>query len=202
MLERAQRTLDALPPSARERLTLARGDMRSWRGVGAPFDAVLIGGRSASHLLSLDDRRDTWRRVYDLLRPGGAFLMDVSMPDLATLAESQRAQPRALLQLDVDASQQTATGAVRLMRSTATAYDPHLQQARVCSIYDRFDTSAPDTRFVTDFTSHVYFPCELELLFASTGFEIVQRYGDYSFSPLSRSSPYLITLARRPAGPD
>lgn len=201
MLAQAERTLRPLSPSARERITITTGDMRTWDGGGgARFDAVVIGCCSVSHLLTLDDRLQTWRRVYELLAPGGAFLVDVSMPDLATLAESQRINPRAVLQLDVDASRRTMGGNnARLMRCTATVYDPHSQRSNVRFFYDRFDSGAPDERFVTDFPSHVYFPSELELLFATTGFEIMQRYGDYAFGPFGRSSPYLITLARRPA---
>ncbi len=118
------------------------------------------------------------------------------MPDLATLAESQRVTPRALLQLDVDASRR-AEG-TRLLRCTATMYEPHEQRADVRFLYDRFETAEPSDRFVSDFQSHVYFPSEMELLFAATGFETVHRYGDYDFSFVGRTSPYLITLGRRP----
>jgi SAM-dependent methyltransferase len=197
MLAQAERALRSLPAAARDRIALAPGDMRTWEGGGKPFDAVLIGGCSVSHLLTLEDRLQTWRRVHDLLGPGGVFLVDVGMPDLATLAESQRTSPRAVLQLDVDASRRTLGGAARLLRCTATLYEPHLQQSNVRFFYDRFDSTAPDERFVTDFSCHVYFPSELELLFATTGFEVIQRYGDYAFGALGRSSPYLITLARR-----
>jgi SAM-dependent methyltransferase len=198
MLAQAQKTLSALSPAARERITVVQGDMRSWDATGPRFDAVLIGCCSVSHLLTTEDRLQTWRRVFDLLAPGGAFLMDVTMPDLATLAESQRIAPRAVLQLDVDASRRTRAGAARLLRCTATVYDPPEQRANVRFLYDRFDSSTAGERFVSDFPSHVYFPSEVELLFATTGFEIMQRYGDYAFGPLGRSSPYLITLARRP----
>jgi len=51
---------------------------------------------------------------------------------------------------------------------------------------------------VTDFASHIYFPAELELLFLSAGFEIVQQYGDYRFARFDRMSPYVVTVARRP----
>jgi hypothetical protein len=45
-----------------------------------------------------------------------------------------------------------------------------------------FDQGALAERLVTDLVSHVYFPSELELLFLSAGFEIVQQYGDYRFT--------------------
>jgi SAM-dependent methyltransferase len=122
MLTRAERRLAALAPAARERVTLIEGDMRRWTGHGAPFDAVLIGCCSVSHLLTLEDRRRTWIGVFDCLKPGGHFLMDVKMPDLATLAEAQRIAPRALVQLDVDAARRSAAGAAGLLRCTATMY--------------------------------------------------------------------------------
>lgn len=200
MLGRAERRVAALPEAARKRVRLVEGDMRTWTD-DAPFDAVLIGCCSVSHLLTLEDRRQTWATVHDCLRPDGHFLVDVKMPDLATLAEGQRIAPRALVQLDVDASRRTPRGPARLLRCTATIYDPETQRADVRFLYDRFDSAADGDpeRFVTDFPNHVYFPSELELLFATTGFETVQRYGDYGFMPFGRVSPYLITLARRGA---
>jgi hypothetical protein len=41
-------------------------------------------------------------------------------------------------------------------------------------------------------------PSELELLFLSAGFEIAHQYGDYQFVPFDRTSPYVVTMARRP----
>jgi hypothetical protein len=65
-------------------------------------------------------------------------------------------------------------------------------------IYDRFDQCALAERLVTDFASHIYFPAELEMLFLSAGFEITQQFGDYRFVPVDRTSPYVVTVARRP----
>jgi hypothetical protein len=68
-------------------------------------------------------------------------------------------------------------------------------------LYDRFDQRALAERLVTDFASHVYFPAELELLFLSAGFEIARQYGDYRFVPFDRTSPYVVTVTRRPRRP-
>lgn len=151
-----------------------------------------------SHLLALDDRRRTWATAFRLLRPGGVFILDVRVPDLATLAESQRVRPRAFVDLDIDATRRSLGEDARLLRYTATTYEPHLQRADVRLIYDRFDRRALAERLVADFASHVYFPAELELLFVSAGFEIAQRYGDYRFAPCDRTSQYVVTVARRP----
>src|SRR5262249_7866473 len=86
----------------------------------------------------------------------------------------------------------------RLLRCTATTYEPHLQRADVRLIYDRFEQRALAERLVTDFASHVYFPAELEVLFVSAGFEIAQRYGDHRLAAHDRASQYVVTLGRGP----
>lgn len=194
MLTAARRRADLRP--RRDQIVFAEGDMRDWCGAGALFDVVVLAGRSASHLLTLADRLSTWQNVFRQLRPGGTFVMDVAMPDLATLAESQRVWPRAHLELDVDASRESGDGR-RLLRCTATTYEPHEQRADVRYFYDRF-TPDDARRFVSDFPSHIYFPAELELLFMVCGFQTAQRFGDYVFTPFARTSAYLITVAHRP----
>lgn len=195
MLARAEALLESVLPAMRSRVTLESGDMRTWNGDG-PFDVVVMPCCAASHLLTMSDRLSTWQNCFNLLKPQGTFLLDVGMPDLATLAESQRIASRALLQLDVDAS--SGSKQTRLLRSRATIYQPHEQRADIRFFYDRFDVTEPSDRFVSNFASHVYFPSEIELLFATTGFSVMEHYGAYDASPFGRTSPYLITLARRP----
>src|SRR5262245_31836981 len=157
MLGRAAAVRNAAQPSVRERVSLVEGDMRDWPGTGDAFDAVIIPCCSVSHLLTLDDRRRTWATAFRLLRPGGVFMLDVRVPDLATLAEAQRVRPRAFVDLDIDATRSTVGDEARLLRCTATTYEPHLQRADVRLLYDRFDQPVLAERLVTDFASHIYF---------------------------------------------
>ena len=198
MLGRAATARAASDPSVRRHVSLVEGDMRDWSGTGETFDAVIIPCCSVSHLVTLDDRLRTWNNAFRLLRPGGVLILDVRVPDLATLAEAQRLRPRAFVDLDIDATRRAAGEDERLLRCTATIYQPHLQRADVRFIYDRFDDRALAERLVTDFASHVYFPAELELLFRSVGFEIAQQYGDYRFVAVDRTSNYVVTVAQRP----
>src|SRR5262249_10469169 len=135
MLGRAATARDAAELSVRKRVSLVKGDMRDWQGSGDAFDAVVIACCSVSHLLTLDDRRRTWATAFRLLRPGGVFILDVRVPDLATLAESQRIRPRAFVDLDIDATRRSLGEEARLLRCTATTYEPHLQRADVRLIY-------------------------------------------------------------------
>jgi trans-aconitate methyltransferase len=198
MLGKAAAVRDAAVASVRDRVSLVEGDMRDWPGTGEAFDAVLIPCCSVSHLLTLEDRRRTWATAFRLLRPGGVLILDVRVPDLATLSEAQRVRPRAFVDLDIDAARRTVGEDARLLRCRATTYEPHLQRANVRFLYDRFAEHVLAERLVTDFASHVYFPAELELLFLSAGFEIARQYGDYGFVPVDRTSPFVVTVARRP----
>jgi ubiquinone/menaquinone biosynthesis C-methylase UbiE len=198
MLGQAATVREAADPSLRERVSFLAGDMRDWPGAEAGFDAVLIPCCSVSHLLTLDDRRRAWANAFRLLRPGGVFILDVRVPDLATLAEAQRTRPRAWVDLDIDARRSSSGKEARLLRCTATTYEPHLQRADVRLVYDRFDQRALAERLVTDFASHIYFPAELEMLFLSAGFAITSQYADYRFMPVDRTSDFVVTVARRP----
>ena len=86
----------------------------------------------------------------------------------------------------------------RLLRCSATTYEPHLQRADVRLLYDRFDRRALAERLVADFAGHVYFPAELELLFVSTGFKIAQQYADYRLMPCRPHVAICRDRSRRP----
>src|SRR5262249_18114045 len=129
MLGKAAEARSGTQSSVRPRISFVKGDMRDWPGSGDAFDAVVIACCSVSHLLTLDDRRRTWANAFRLLRPGGVFILDVRVPDLATLAESQRIRPRAFVDLDIDATRRSLGEEARLLRCSANTYEPPLQQA-------------------------------------------------------------------------
>src|SRR5262245_24403655 len=102
MLGQAAAARDATEPQVRQRVSFVKGDMRDWPGSGDAFDAVIVACCSVSPLLTVDDRLRTWATAFRLLRPGGVFILDVRVPDLATLAEAQRVRQRAFVDLHID----------------------------------------------------------------------------------------------------
>jgi SAM-dependent methyltransferase len=195
MLAAAVEKRAAAPPAVQRALTLTRGDMRTWRSDEA-FDLVISPCSSLSHLLTLADRLATWRTAWVALAPGGRFVADIAMPNLSTYADSCQTPPRALVEIDLDNSPQD--GSARLVRYKTTRYLPHEQRAQVRFLYDRFSPEDPVDRYVSDFESHVYFPCELELLFLHTGFEIEEVFGSYFERPLRPTSREMLVIGRRP----
>jgi SAM-dependent methyltransferase len=195
MLDEARRKLAAAPGDVRARVELLEGDMRAWRSP-APFDLVVVPCASVSHLLTLDEQIATWRCAFENLRPGGRFVVDVSMADLRTCAESLQTPPRAVVEMDIDSS--LPHEEKRLIRYKATYYAAHEQRARIHFFYDKFDATDTADRYVSDFECHVYFPRELELLYLHAGFGVETVYGGYDFRPLQAASREMIMVGRRP----
>ena len=86
-------------------LGLEQGDMRSWRSTDR-FDLVILACSSIAHLLSLDDQLAVWETAGAHLLPGGRFIVDITMPELASLSESQRTPPRAVTEVDLETRRQ------------------------------------------------------------------------------------------------
>ncbi|MGE3177128.1 MAG: trans-aconitate 2-methyltransferase [Vicinamibacterales bacterium] len=194
MLAEAERKRQALAPGVRARVAFIEGDMRHWQDA-EPFDLILTPCSSLAHLHEIDDQVATWRRAYANLVPGGRFVTDLTMPDLAAFAESLRTPPRTLLEIDIDTCD-PRTGD-RLLRYKTTQYVAHEQLATIRFVYDQFPTGEAADRYVSDFRCHVYFPREIELLFRLTGFTIEQRFGDYGARRPRASSRQIITVGRR-----
>ena len=194
MLSAALEKREAAAPAVQRALTLTRGDMRTWR-TDQPFDLVITPCSSLCHLLTLPDRLAAWRTAWLALAPGGRFVADIAMPNLAVYADSCQTPPRALVEIDLDTS--PPDGSARLVRYKTTRYLPHEQRAQVRFLYDRFTAEEPVDRYVSDFESHVYFPCELQLLFLHTGFELEDTFGGYFERPLRPTSREMLVIGRR-----
>lgn len=196
MLQAAQKRQEEAEPDVRERLRLVEGDMRDWKAE-QPFDVIVTPCSSVCHLLTLDDQLAAWNCAGDNLVPGGRFVVDVTMADLSSYANSLRSPPRELVEIDLDTFD--AETRTRLIRYKTTRYLAHEQKARIRFLYDKYVGNAPPERSVSDFESHVYYPQEIHLLYRHTGFTVETVYGDYRGRPLAPSSPQMIFSGVKPA---
>ena len=76
-------------------------------------------------------------------------------------------------------------------------YDALEQRADIQFLYDKFEHDAHVSRFVSDFTCHVFFPRELMLLFRVAGFEVEAIWSDFAFRPASARSRDVVWMGRR-----
>jgi SAM-dependent methyltransferase len=195
MLEAARQKQEEAPNAVRERLRLIEGDMRTWHDE-QPFDLILTPCSSMCHLLTLEDQLAAWRCAFENLEPSGRFVVDVTMPDLVSYADSLRVPAREWLEVDLDnTDEETGT---RLLRYKSTRYLADQQRARIRFLYDKFVKDAPPERSISDFESHVYYPREMELLYRHTGFQVEKSYGDYQGHPLKPSSRQMIFCGVKP----
>jgi ubiquinone/menaquinone biosynthesis C-methylase UbiE len=193
MLETAKKRQLEAPPKVRERLRLIQGDMRTWQSESA-FDLIVIPCSSISHLLTLQDQLTVWNQCRRNLRPGGRFVVEITMPNMATFADSFNVPPRALVEIDVDKSDES--DGVRFIRRKTSRYLSHEQCAQTRFLYEKYQNGRAIDGYIDDFAGHVFFPRELQLLFIHTGFEVEQTLGDYRGRPLKPNSPLIIMIGK------
>ena len=194
MLTQARLKLAESDPGLSTRIRLERGDMRHWR-TSERFDLVVIACSSITHLLTLEDQLAVWRNAFDHLRPGGRFLIDVTMPDLGACVESLRTPPRALTEIDLD--QKDPTTDTRLIRQKTTRFDMFAQRADIQFLYDKFEHDVHVSRYASDFASHIYFPRELMLLYLYSGFTVEDVWADYTFRPASSHAREIVMIGAK-----
>jgi ubiquinone/menaquinone biosynthesis C-methylase UbiE len=189
MLTQAAKLAESEAVATRTALRFMQGDVRALDLKGQ-YDAVLMPFGAAHHLHALDDQIAAWRGVRRVLRPGGLFVVDVSAPDLAMLAQARDGTPRR-----EDLAVGDAAGR-SLHRTAATTYDAATQRAMLNFEYTLQDPDGERREYASPFAMHVYYPRELELLFRMTGFRLERMVGSYAGEPFADRSPLMIAIGR------
>jgi SAM-dependent methyltransferase len=193
MLTRACDHLRSEPAEVQRAVRFVHGDARdliSAGAVGERFDVILAPYGVAHHFVTIEEQTAAWRAVQNRLAPGGLFVVDVTMPDLALLVEAQACGPR-VLDLDV----WSADGR-HLRRSVARGYDAATQRLTMEFHYEVVEPDGSWHAYPSTFVMYVYHAQELMRLFQSTGFMVERLIGSYSGEPYGNDSHQLIALAR------
>jgi len=181
MLDRLRSRVAALPPAAAARITPCEGDLRSFdvpdRGEGFPL--IIAAFNVLEHLYTRGEIDACLRRVAAHLAPGGAFVFDVQLPDLAWLLRDSGKRWARTRFTD-------PTTGRPMIYSTNHDYDPISQIALIRLYYDPVDGVGPG--HVVQLSQRKFFPAELEALVSQAGMMVVERYGDFSFGPLGPSA--------------
>lgn len=197
MLEAARQKRTEASPPVQKTLQLAEGDMRNWKAE-QPFDLIVTPCSSVCHLITLEDQLAAWRCAFENLRPGGRFVVDVTMADLNSYSDSLRSPAREWVEIDLDTFDEAAK--TRLIRYKTTRYLANEQRAKIRFLYDKFVGEGQPERSISDFESHVYYPREMHLLFLHSGFHVEAVYGNYRSGPLRPASPQMIFCGVKPCG--
>jgi len=196
MLARLRDRVAALPAAARGRIEPVQADLRAFRVKGR-FPLVIAAFNVLEHLYTRGEVDACLRRVAEHLEPGGAFVFDVQMPDLAWLLRDPTKRWAKTRFTDPKTGRAT-------FYSTNHDYDPVSQIVLIRLYYDPVDGKGPGR--VVKLSQRKFFPAELEALIAHAGLRLVGRYGDFSFGPLEAVSESQVLVCeaaparRKPAG--
>jgi SAM-dependent methyltransferase len=197
MLDRAREHLRDEPEEVQRAVRFVLGDARDLSSAGPSaerFDVILAPYGVAHHFLTYEDQLAAWRAARDSLSPDGLFVVDLAMPDLASLAESQESSSRAL---DLDAC---GADGRHLRRTVAQHYEATTQRLMLEFHYEVTEPDGCWYAYPSTFVMYVYYAQELTRLFQSTDFTLERLVGSYAGEPYDSDAHQLIALAR-PATP-
>lgn len=185
MLARARARIAELPRAARARVTLVRADMRRL-ALSRRFPLVIAPFNTFTHLYTRRDLELALRACRRHLRPAGRLVFDVVMPDLRALTQDPDRLYRCRPVLDPRAGRRVRYG-------EASHYEPVAQVRTVTMALQRQDGTIERA---IPLTQRQFFPAEIEALLHYNGFEIEQRFGDFSFGALASDSEVQLVIAR------
>ena len=154
--------------------------------LGRLFGTIFLPNNSLGHLLHWRDFVACLGCVRRHLVPGGRFLLDYFNPSLGLLLRDPDERP-----LVAEFEDPEGEGHVTVSESSAYDFASQINHARW---FWRF-TARPNEENVTDLPMRVYYPQELDALFALGGFRIEAKHGGYDEAPFSSLSRKQLVVA-------
>jgi SAM-dependent methyltransferase len=158
------------------------GDMRSF-DLDETFALIMLPSNNLGHLHTPEDFENCVGCVKRHLQPGGAFVIDVFVPNLKLLLRDAD-EEYVLDEYDGPDGQ----GRVRVM--ARSHYESTTQIMRTTTI--RKVDGQPD--LVGSLNLKMYFPRELEALVRCSGLRIAARYGGHDGQPFDEKSRFQILV--------
>ena len=165
-------------------ITFIKGDMRNFT-MNEKFPMILIPFNSIHCLYENDDFISTLKTVYNHLEDNGYFMIDYFNPDLNYLIP-RKDKPQKI------ADYETEDGR-RIVINQTLDYDDHTQVNRIKweHVIDG------ESRTVESLDMRIYFPQELDHYLTSSGFQIIDKYGDYQRNRFSKRSPKQLIVCQK-----
>ncbi len=191
MLKVARRKLAQEKKAVRDRLTLRRGDMRTFR-LPQRFLLVIIPFRGFLCLLTVQDQIRTLKNIRRHLEPGGRLAFNIFVPDLNMLVDEGDVPYHFRDVTD------PATGR-KLVIYHQSSNDNFSQITSTRIIIEELgESGAVARKLYRDFQLRYAHRWEMQHLLELCGFEIEALYGDFDGSPFDGSSTEMVWTARRP----
>ena len=178
-----------LPEEGQGNMDLQMGDMREF-ALGRTFPLVIIPFRGFLALLSVEDQVRCLDRIRKHLSPDGRLIFNIFVPDPQMLVEDEDA---AFHLRDVTDPE---TGRTFVLWQQ-TRVDTYNQVLSIRLIIDEIDQEgAVGNRFYRDYQIRYAHRIEVLHLLERCGYEVVDLYGDFDYSPLDEESGEMVWVAR------
>ena len=190
MIERA--TAKAQDQGLDRKTTFLVGDMVNARG-GQEFGLVCFPFRSFQSLLTVEEQRLALNNVYSQLKPGGALVLDLFLPDFEQLADPHD----AVVPFHVRDVPQDDGGQIVIYGQNV--WEPVSQVNSTRLIIEELDPAGLMlARHYRDFDLRYTFRYEMEHLLELSGFELDATYGDFDGGEVTDATEDLVFVARKP----
>jgi len=183
MIARCRAKLD---PADRERVSVA--DAVHLRP-GRPYALVCAPFRVLSHVHDTTDQLRLLDSVHDCLRPGGAFVFDLYVPDLTLILEGLPEQT------DFDGEHAPGRRLRRIVSAGPGDLSSQRNRVRMSFLWEDEDG---EHRGDWAFEMRFFFRFEIEHLVARSTLALEAIYGDFAGGPVTAESREFVVVCRRP----
>lgn len=154
------------------------GDMADV-GAEGPFDFVFLVYNTIGNLITQDRQVQLFENVAARLAPGGRFLVETFVPDLAAFTDHQRMRVQ---NMDMER-----------LQFEAVEHDPLAQTFRFQRV-----RIGPDGTSLSPFIIRYNYPAELDLMARCAGLSRAERWGGWLEEPFTRDSKMHVTVYQKP----
>ncbi|MDX1663562.1 MAG: methyltransferase domain-containing protein [Candidatus Promineifilaceae bacterium] len=189
MLRRAHARLQAEGAAVAERVNLLQADAVRLPLVGDRYRFLLIPYNTFLHLPPRDAVA-ACRALRRSAHPAGRLFLDLANPFVIDQTPSDR-----FLTLERSLHDEASDEIVLVLASNAL--DQTAQVLTITWIYDRMPAGGGAVnRSVIPIRYHYYYPHQLQLILAESGWQLEAMYGDYDGTAFDEASERLLLLAR------
>ena len=184
-LEQSKQFLKVANKRYGEKAQFFLGDMCDFK-LKMKFHFIFIGFNSFLHNLSKYDAKNCLKCVNEHLEKKGKFLLSIFIPDPSFLYRDSNTLHPATSFFDYENSQ------CRILETNE--YDEETQINKLTWYLEKDDQIMEDKYF---FSMRMYYPHEMDILLADSGFKIEKKIGDYDGSPMDAESGMQIYVCEK-----
>jgi len=189
MLKIADKNIKELSPEVKNRIHISYGDMKNF-DLAKKFGLIIIPFNSFLLLTKKEEQESCLECVYNHLKDGGLFIVDIYSPNFKLIAETNK-KMNFLRHFYVPPIKKVVIQWEYLQRDMSN------QIANSDLLYEMYDEQGNLSRKTSHLTMKIVFRYEMEHLLEKCGFEILNLFGDYDKSNFGSGSHQMIFICKK-----